>query len=102
MRKTLTLATKLRARPGFQQTFGALTVSILITTYNSEKFLKTCLESALQQDYPDREIIVVDNASSDGTRAVLREFETRLAISAQRYTWELAIPLAKESAKPPE
>jgi GT2 family glycosyltransferase len=57
-----------------------LTVSILITTYNSEKFLKTCLESALQQDYPDREIIIVDNASSDGTRSVLREFETRLRV----------------------
>jgi GT2 family glycosyltransferase len=57
-----------------------LTVSILITTYNSAKYLKTCLESALQQDYPDREIIIVDNASSDGTRAVLREFETRLRV----------------------
>jgi GT2 family glycosyltransferase len=57
-----------------------LTVSILITTYNSENFLKRCLESALQQDFPDREIIIVDNASSDGTRAVLREFETRLRV----------------------
>jgi GT2 family glycosyltransferase len=57
-----------------------LTVSILITTYNSDNFLKTCLESALQQDYPDREIIIVDNASSDGTRSVLREFETRLRV----------------------
>lgn len=53
-------------------------VSILITTYNSASVLKTCLESALAQDYADREIIVVDNASSDGTRAVLREFESRL------------------------
>ncbi|PYU18442.1 MAG: glycosyltransferase family 2 protein [Acidobacteria bacterium] len=50
-------------------------VSILITTYNSANVLKTCLESVLQQDYPDREIILVDNASSDGTRAVLQEFE---------------------------
>jgi GT2 family glycosyltransferase len=57
-----------------------LTVSILITTYKSETFLKTCLESALQQDYPDWEIIVVDNASGDGTREVLREFETRARV----------------------
>lgn len=42
--------------------------------------MKRCLESALQQDYPDREIIIVDNASSDGTREVLREFETRLRV----------------------
>lgn len=57
-----------------------MTVSILITTYNSEKFLKRCLESALQQDCPDLEIIIVDNASSDGTRTVLREFGTRLRV----------------------
>jgi len=49
-------------------------VSILITTYNSASVLKTCLESVLQQDYADREIIIVDNASSDGTRAILRNF----------------------------
>jgi GT2 family glycosyltransferase len=50
-------------------------VSILITTYNSASVLKTCLESVLHQDYADREIVIVDNASSDGTRAVLQEFE---------------------------
>ncbi len=55
-------------------------ISILITTYNSASVLKTCLESALQQDYQEREIIIVDNASSDGTRAVLREFETRVRV----------------------
>ena len=57
-----------------------MTVSILITTYNSADYLKTCLESALQQDYADREIIIVDNASSDGTRAILREFDTSLRV----------------------
>jgi GT2 family glycosyltransferase len=55
-------------------------VSILITTYNSAKVLTMCLESVLQQDWLDREIIIVDNASSDGTRAVLREFETRARV----------------------
>ena len=55
-------------------------VSVLITTYNSAKYLQPCLESALQQDYGDFELIVVDNASSDGTRAVLQEFESRLRV----------------------
>ena len=54
-------------------------ISILITTYNSDKFLKRSLESVLQQDYADREIIVIDNASADDTRAVLQEFERRCA-----------------------
>lgn len=55
-------------------------VSILITTYNSAAHLKACLESVLQQDYLDREIIVIDNASSDETRGILREFETRARV----------------------
>src|SRR5580700_3365756 len=58
---------------------GQAMVSILITTYNSEKFLKTCLESVLRQDYGDREIVIVDNASTDDTRAILKEFESNRA-----------------------
>lgn len=46
-------------------------VSVLITTYNSAGVLEACLHSLFQQDYPNVEIIVVDNASADGTRDVL-------------------------------
>lgn len=55
-------------------------VSILITTFNSRAVLKRCLESALNQDVENHEIIVVDNASSDGTQDVLREFENRVRV----------------------
>lgn len=48
-------------------------VSVLITTYNSAKFLGRCLESLQQQTYDPLEIVVVDNASSDGTRAQLQK-----------------------------
>jgi len=46
-------------------------VSVLITTYNSASVLEACLHSVFQQDYPSLEIIVVDNASTDGTCGVL-------------------------------
>jgi len=39
-------------------------VSVTIVTYNSGRFIKRCLESVLDQQYPFREIIVVDNNSS--------------------------------------
>lgn len=55
-------------------------VSILITTYNSAAYLKACLESVLKQEFSNREIIIIDNASSDGTRGILREFETRTRV----------------------
>ena len=52
-------------------------VSVLIVTWNSARFLDECLASLEQQDYRDLEVIVVDNASTDGTRELLRPCEAR-------------------------
>jgi GT2 family glycosyltransferase len=55
-------------------------VSITIVTYNSGRFIKRCLESILDQTYPFKEIIVVDNSSTDGTTDILEPFEDRCRI----------------------
>jgi GT2 family glycosyltransferase len=55
-------------------------VSVTIVTYNSGRFIRRCLESVLAQDYAKCEIIVVDNASSDGTADMLEQFEGRCRI----------------------
>src|SRR5882757_8740386 len=55
-------------------------VSVTIVTYNSGRFIKRCLESVLDQKYPQVEIIVVDNASTDGTVDILEQFEDRCQI----------------------
>ncbi len=55
-------------------------VSVTLVTYNSGRFIKRCLESVLAQKYPDREIIVVDNASTDGTIDILEQFEDRVQV----------------------
>src|ERR1700688_889611 len=52
-------------------------VSVTIITYNSGRFIKKCLESVLDQKYPFKEIIVIDNNSSDGTIDILEPFEDR-------------------------
>jgi len=46
----------------------------VIACYNQEAFIKETVESALSQGHPDKEIIVVDDCSSDGTAEVLRTF----------------------------
>jgi GT2 family glycosyltransferase len=55
-------------------------VSAVITTYNSASSIEACLNSLLRQRYQPLEIVVVDNASSDGTRDVLEKFRDRARI----------------------
>jgi GT2 family glycosyltransferase len=55
-------------------------VSITIVTYNSGRFIRRCLESVLAQQYPHKEVIVIDNASTDGTAGILEQFEERCQV----------------------
>ncbi len=48
-------------------------VSVLITTRNRPELLKRALDSALRQTYPDIEVIVVDDASTEETARFLRK-----------------------------
>ncbi|MHA6533137.1 glycosyltransferase family 2 protein [Paenibacillus sp. BAC0078] len=42
-------------------------ISVIITTYNRKEFLHQAVQSILRQDYPHKEITVIDDCSSDGT-----------------------------------
>ena len=55
-------------------------VSILIPVFNRENFIEECIRSALTQTYTNIEVVVVDNASNDGTWAICE----RIATSDQR------------------
>jgi len=52
-------------------------VSIGLPVYNGEAFLREALESLVHQDFPDLEIIISENHSSDGTKAIVAEFAAR-------------------------
>lgn len=57
-------------------------VSVLIDTYNHERFIEQAIVSALEQDFPaaDREIIVVDDGSTDRTPEIAKKFEPRVRL----------------------
>lgn len=55
-------------------------VSVAIVTFNSEQFIAKCLQYVFKQDYPDIEVIVVDNASTDGTASLLAAFADRIRV----------------------
>lgn len=57
-------------------------VSIIITTYNRIKLLPKAIESSQEQDYPNLEIVISDNCSSDGTEELVKKY---LSDSRVRY-----------------
>jgi glycosyltransferase involved in cell wall biosynthesis len=52
-------------------------ISIIIPVYNSEKYLRACLDSALAQTLEDIEILCVDDGSKDGSADIIRDYQKR-------------------------
>lgn len=52
----------------------APTVSVVLPAYNAEKYLKESIDSILAQTYTDFELLVINNASTDGTRALVESY----------------------------
>jgi glycosyltransferase involved in cell wall biosynthesis len=52
-------------------------VSVLIPTYNYARYLPEAIESVLEQDFQDFELLIADDCSSDNTAEVVRPFCTR-------------------------
>jgi glycosyltransferase involved in cell wall biosynthesis len=50
-------------------------VSVLIPTYNSAQFLDETIQSVLSQTFPDYEIIIVDNQSTDNTDKIIEKYK---------------------------
>lgn len=54
-------------------------VSVIIPVYNTEKYLRQCLDSVVNQTLKDIEIICVDDGSTDGSREILNEYQNKHA-----------------------
>jgi hypothetical protein len=52
-------------------------VTFVIATYNRPEWLRSSMDSVLEQDYPDLELLVLDDGSTEETGAVLAEYESR-------------------------
>jgi glycosyltransferase involved in cell wall biosynthesis len=55
-------------------------VTVITSILNGQPYVAGCLESVLNQDYPNIEHIVLDGVSNDGTVDVLRQFSDRIAL----------------------
>lgn len=51
-------------------------ISVIVPAYNVEKYIKTCLDSLVSQTYPNFEIIVINDGSTDQTEEVLKDYQS--------------------------
>ena len=58
-----------------------MSISVIIPAYNEEKYIEECIQSILLQSVHPDEIIVVDNNSTDSTRAILKRYQQVRVVS---------------------
>ncbi|MBD3266255.1 glycosyltransferase [bacterium] len=62
-------------------------VSVIILNYNGSHFIRRCLNTVLSDPYHPKETILVDNASSDDSLAIAREFQDQITIVENRHNF---------------
>ncbi len=58
-------------------------VSVIIPTYNRGWIVKEAIDSVLEQDFHDYELIVVDDGSDDNTPAILKAYGKKITVLHQ-------------------
>jgi glycosyltransferase involved in cell wall biosynthesis len=53
-------------------------ISIVIPSFNQAKYLETCIKSILNQNFSNLELIIVDADSSDGSKEIIKKYESKL------------------------
>ena len=56
-----------------------LLVSVIMPAYNAAKYIGESIRSVMRQTYPDWELLVVDDCSTDDTYAIAQSFAVRIA-----------------------
>ena len=59
-------------------------VSVVVCTYNGARAIRDCLDGLSRLDYPDYEVIVVDDGSTDATGVIARQYDCRLIQTENR------------------
>ncbi|MBL7196622.1 MAG: glycosyltransferase [Candidatus Omnitrophica bacterium] len=61
-------------------------VSIIVPVYNAEKTIRKCIESLLNIDYMQYDILIIDDESTDKTKEILSEYKNRIHIIESQHS----------------
>ena len=50
-------------------------ISVIIPVYNVERYLCECIESVLNQDYDNKEILIINDGSTDGSSNIIEKYK---------------------------
>jgi len=64
----------------FETQDGFCSIAVVIPCYNAERFIRQTIQSAIDQNYPDLEIVVVDDGSTDGSVEIVKSFGDRVTL----------------------
>ncbi len=67
-------------------------ISIIVPTYNQEDYIESAIESALEQDYPNKEILILDDCSTDSTYERASAYRSRGEVQVIRNDSNLGVP----------
>jgi glycosyltransferase involved in cell wall biosynthesis len=68
---------------------GAVKLSLIIANYNYRDFVGAAISSVLEVDWPDKEVIVVDDASTDDSRSIIDGFRGKVAAYFRPRSYQL-------------
>jgi len=71
-------------------------VSIVVPLYNYDKYIADCIESIIQSDYPNKEIIVIDDFSTDNSYKIAKKFKSE-GIFVKRFNRNKGYSVVKNS-----
>jgi glycosyltransferase involved in cell wall biosynthesis len=69
------------------QPAGDPTISVIVCAHNEARYLAACLHSLLAQTRPPDELLVINNASTDATRAVAQQIPNVRVVDEPRKGW---------------
>ena len=76
-------------------------VSVIIPVYQAENFVTECIRSVQAQNYPELEIILVDDGSTDGSAAICDRYAGRVLQQIQESVYFIRIIKAVEQPEMP-